>query len=80
MIQYSDLQLNCYTVSRGSVEENWRREESLAYTKDAIFLKYNEEDTLDNPYHRNLISHSYRAKSLVEKIFMVPQELTLRLK
>jgi hypothetical protein len=41
-------------------------------------MKYNKIDTLDNPYHRHLISHSYRARSFVEKFFMVPRDIALR--
>jgi hypothetical protein len=42
-------------------------------------MKYNELDTLDNQYHRNLISHSYRGLTLAEKVAKVPQDLFLRL-
>jgi hypothetical protein len=31
LIQFSDLELACYTVSRGDAQLSWKREESLAY-------------------------------------------------
>lgn len=42
-------------------------------------MKYSELDTLDNPYHRSLISHTYTNLSLVEKVALVPKQITLRL-
>lgn len=79
LIQFKDLELTCFSGSRGVAEEVWRREESLAYIEDVVFLKYNEMDTLDNEYHRSLISHSYRGLSLVQKLSMIPRDIALRL-
>lgn len=79
LIQYDDLELICYSISRGEVQEVWKREESLAYVQDVIFMKYHELDTLDNQYHRNLIMHSYRSLSLLDKVAQVPKDIALRL-
>lgn len=40
VLQYSDLELVCYTVSRSNVQLAWKREESLAYVEDVVFMKY----------------------------------------
>ena len=79
VVQFTDLELVSYSASQGGLALVWKREESLAYIQEVLFLKYNKLDTLDNPYHRNLISHAYRGKSLVEKLAMVPRDLALRL-
>jgi hypothetical protein len=77
-VQYSDLELVAYSISKGEVDVVWRKEESLAYIQEVVFMKYNKIDDLDNPYHRHLISHSYRAKSLIEKLVMVPKDIAMR--
>ena len=79
VIQFTDLELVSYSASQGGLALLWKREESLAYIQEVLFLKYNKLDTLDNPYHRNLISHAYRGKSFAEKLAMVPRDLALRL-
>ncbi len=48
VIQYSDLELVCYSISKSEAQVVWKREESLAHIKDALFMKYRELDTLDN--------------------------------
>lgn len=78
MVQYSDLELVSFSVSKGEVEVGWRKEESLAHVQEVVFMKYNKMDALDNPYHRHLISHTYRARSFLEKLVMVPKDILLR--
>jgi hypothetical protein len=79
IIQYTDLELVSYTISKGHVSEQWKREESLAYVQDILFMKYREVDTLDNEYHRQLLMHSYRELSLAEKLSKVPHNLIMRI-
>lgn len=42
-------------------------------------MKYSKIDTLDNPYHRNLISHSYINLTILQKIALIPQDFTRRI-
>lgn len=79
IIQYADLELVCFTISKSDVQVAWKREESLAFVEDAIFMKYHELDTLDNEYHRHLLVHSYRGLTLFDKISQIPKDLFLRL-
>jgi hypothetical protein len=78
LVQFSDLQLTLFSASKGEVETVWEKEESLAYIQEVVFMKYNKIDALDNPYHRNLISHAYRGKSFAEKLVMIPRDIALR--
>lgn len=78
MVQYSDLELVAFSVSKGEVELVWRREESLADMQQLVFMKHNKIDALDNPYHRHLISHTYRTRSFLKKLIMVPKDILLR--
>ena len=41
-------------------------------------MKYSELDTLDNQYHRHLISHSYTNLTFAQKIALIPQDFTRR--
>lgn len=79
VIQYKDLELVSYSISRGNAQIAWKKEESLAYIEDIVFMKYSEMDTLDNEYHRNLISHTYRGLNIAEKLLRVPTDIVLRL-
>ena len=79
IIQYRDLELSVYSFSRNELRSLWKREESLAYVQDVVFMKYFELDTLDNEYHRSLLSNTYRSLPLAERLAQVPKDIILRL-
>jgi len=41
IVQYTDLELVSYSISRGNAHQVWKREESLAYIEDVVFMKFN---------------------------------------
>jgi hypothetical protein len=40
VVQYKDLELVSYSISRANVQTSWQKEESLAYIEDIVFMKY----------------------------------------
>ena len=42
-------------------------------------MKYPSSDHLDNEYHRNLLSDSFKEKSFAEKLILVPSNIALRI-
>lgn len=79
VIQFSDLELSLFELSRGVFINKWKKEESLAYINKVVFMKFTANDGLDNEYHRNLISQNYKDLSFIEKLALLPRDILLRL-